>query len=229
MMNNLANCYRSLRKTDLALDLKLRSLEGWMRVLGVAHDFTRGAIGEYCSWVQQAESSVHRERARRALEEGLERARREFGPKSRAALAWTDFLATVLVLFGRSDEAIALVDGLPKDLERPGGAELHLRTYLALVLREHGRLTEARRYLEGVLTEALRLQKQATEPNQLVEEVRGLAQLLLASGRPRPGHSPEERPHAPFTIDAPFRADSPRRRWPHRPRGVRPGDRGPLR
>jgi serine/threonine protein kinase/tetratricopeptide (TPR) repeat protein len=207
-MGNLATHYLKLKKRDRALDLMLRAIEAQMRVLGVAHPITRNSIKSY--FVLAGGRREILERARMVMERELERARRAFGPTSRAATAGTDLLATVLVLLGRSDEAVALIDGLPADHERLGAPELHLRTRLALVLRDHGRFDAASRLLEGALAEALRLRDEATKPDPLIEEVRGIAQVLLSHWPGlAAGIRPEERPPAAFTIEAPFRAAGP--------------------
>jgi hypothetical protein len=83
-------------------------------------------------------------------------------------------------------------------------------TGLALLLRAHGRFTEARPLLEQTLAEALRLRKELPKPDVRVDQACGLTQFLLGRWPGlAPGISPAERPPASFTIDAPFRAVSP--------------------
>src|SRR5262249_20169538 len=81
---------------------------------------------------------------------------------------------------------------------------------LALLLRDHGRLAEARPLLEQSLAEALRLGKERPQPDPGIENYRGLAQFLLGRWPGlAPGIEPAQRPSASFTIEAPFRAVSP--------------------
>jgi hypothetical protein len=83
-------------------------------------------------------------------------------------------------------------------------------TGLALLLRDHGRFAEARPLLEQTLAEANRLRKELPKPDPRIDKVSSLAQFLLRRGSGlAPGIGPAERPPAPFTIDAPFRAVSP--------------------
>jgi serine/threonine protein kinase/tetratricopeptide (TPR) repeat protein len=78
---------------------------------------------------------------------------------------------------------------------------------LALLLRDHGRLAEARPLLEQSLAEALRLGKERPQWEPQIEK---FAQFLLGRWPGlAPGIEPAQRPPASFTIEAPFRAVSP--------------------
>jgi serine/threonine protein kinase/tetratricopeptide (TPR) repeat protein len=207
-MRNLAFIYDDMHLSSRAMDMWLRVIEGRIRILGLAHpDIPVSARSFFYS---ARESHETLERARPALEQALVRSRREFGPKSRVTTSWTDLVATLLVLLGRPDEAVALVDGLPEDREELDVQGLEIRTRLALVLREHGRFDPARSLLEQTAAAALRLRKLAPKPDQSIEQVRGLAQFLLGRWPGlAPTVNPAMRPRASLAIEAPFRAASP--------------------
>jgi tetratricopeptide (TPR) repeat protein len=83
-------------------------------------------------------------------------------------------------------------------------------TGLAQLLREHGRYDDARSLLEETLAVAHRLRTELPKPDPDIEKFGTLARCLL---RRWPGFAPgmraADRPPAPFTIEAPFRAVSP--------------------
>jgi hypothetical protein len=207
-MSSLAGLYWGPGQFDRAIDLWRSAMEGSVRILGVSHPATQDRISTFFAAARG--SRKHLERARPVLEQGLEWSRRELGPRSKGTISATDSLANLLVLLGRPDEAIALINGLPADHEELGRPELASRTRLALALREHGRFDRARHLLEQIQAEALRLREKAPRPDEFIEGVRGTAQFLLARWPGlAPGVSPRERPPASFTIEAPFRATGP--------------------
>jgi non-specific serine/threonine protein kinase/serine/threonine-protein kinase len=83
-------------------------------------------------------------------------------------------------------------------------------TGLALLLRDHGRLAEARPLLEQTQAQALRLRKEVPKPDLRIEQTRGFAQFLLGRWPGLAlGISPAKCPPASCRIYAPFRAVSP--------------------
>jgi tetratricopeptide (TPR) repeat protein len=209
-MSNLSNLYSDSGQSDRAIDLRRSAMEGRVRILGMSHPMTRESIYRFLD--PATGKRKHWEQARPALEQGLERARRELGPKSRVTTSATDSLATLLVLLGRPDEAIAHVNGLPTpaDREALGPPELRARTRLALLLRDQGRFDPARHLLEQIADEALRLSKKTPKPDAPADNELRFAQFLLGRWPGlAPGISPAARPPASLTIEAPFRAASP--------------------
>jgi tetratricopeptide (TPR) repeat protein len=210
VMDQIAYVYCMMGQRDRAIDLRISAMEGFARIWGVSHHWTLISMDDFFD-VARA-SPKHLEQARPILEQGLERARRELGPKSRVTTTWTDSLAYLLVLLGRPDEAIALESGLPAPADREAleSTELRARTRLALALRDQGRFDPARHLMEQIAAEALQLIKKTPGWHQWNEEARGLAQLMLGRWPGlAPGISPASRPPASFTIEAPFRAASP--------------------
>jgi serine/threonine protein kinase/tetratricopeptide (TPR) repeat protein len=206
-MSNLAIVYDQLHMSSHARDLWLRVTEGRIRILGLAHPLIPETVRFF--FYSAGTSREHLEQVRPVLEQALARSRVEFDPKSRVTRSWTDIMATLLVLLGRPDEAIALVDGLPEDREAPDVLGLETRTRLALVLRDHDRFHLARPLLEQTAAGALRLRKQAPKLDQSIEQVRGIAQFLLGRWPGlAPGISPAARPSPSFKIEAPFRGAS---------------------
>jgi tetratricopeptide (TPR) repeat protein len=134
-------------------------------------------------------------------------------PEKREALNVREVLARYLCLDSHGDAALVQfqrVEALrPRLVPTDDPSGLWIRNRLAHVLREHGRLAEARPLLEQSLAEALRLRKKL--PNrQAIEEARALAQLLLGRWPGlAPGLSPAQRPTASFAIDAAFSAKTP--------------------
>jgi tetratricopeptide (TPR) repeat protein len=209
-MVNLGKLYADSGQSDRAIDLRISALEGRVRILGISHPMTRESIYRFLD--PATGNRKHLERARPALEQGLERARRELGPKSSVTTSATDSLAILLVLLGRPDAAIALESGLPApaDREALGPPELRARTRLALLLRDQGRFDAGRHLLEQVAAEALQLSKNPPNPDASAEGVRRLAQFLLGRWPGlAPGIAAAARLPASFTIEVPFRATSP--------------------
>jgi hypothetical protein len=212
-MDNLAEVYSKLGQFDRANDLSIRALEGRMRVLGMLHPHTSESIRLLVLFdVIRNRNRKLAEQARPVLEQALERARRELGRKSSVTTACTDSLATLLVLLGRVDDAIALESGVPApgDREALGPTELRARTLLAHLLRNQGRFDAGRHLLEQTADEFLRLSKKTPKPDAHDEIVVKIAQFLLGRWPGlAPGISPAARPPASRTIEAPFRAASP--------------------
>jgi tetratricopeptide (TPR) repeat protein len=169
-MSRLADIYFSLRQFDRALEMRRRTMDACVRVLGLAHPITQKTIGGYLHYALT--EGIPWEQARKDLEQLLEQSRRETESEAKLTFSIT-------------------------------------ATCLALLLRQHGRIGEARALLEQTLTESLRLRTELPS-RQLVDEVRALAQFLLSRWPGlAPGVSPGERPHPSFRIEAPFRAVSP--------------------
>jgi tetratricopeptide (TPR) repeat protein len=206
----LASVYSKLGQSDRANDLSIRALEGTVRVFGLSHPHTRESL--YRLFSDAKANSKRLQQLRPVLEQALERARRELGRTSRVTTSATDSLATLLVLLGRPDEAIALESGSPApgDREALEPPELRARTRFALLLRDQGRFDAGRHLLEQTADEALRLSKKTPKPDPHAGGVRHLAQFLLGRWPGlAPGISPAARPPASVTIEAPFRATSP--------------------
>jgi tetratricopeptide (TPR) repeat protein len=173
-------------RRELGTEAKLTiSLTGW--------------LADLLSLLGQAEKAV-------ALADAL--------PESRGALDVREELARYLYLQDARDASLVQfqrVEALrPRLVPADDPFGLEIRTRLAQVLREHGRLDQARTLLEQTVGEALRLRKKSSKPNQSIEVQRGIAQFLLGRWPGlAPGISPAQRPPASFTIEAPFRAKSP--------------------
>jgi serine/threonine protein kinase/tetratricopeptide (TPR) repeat protein len=109
MMENLAEIYSSLRQFDRALDLRRRAVDGCVRVLGLAHPYTRRAIGYYFSSTRK--DRIHWEQTRKDLEAILDRSRRVLGPEAKITFSVTAIcLALLLREQGRFAEARPLLE-----------------------------------------------------------------------------------------------------------------------
>jgi serine/threonine protein kinase/tetratricopeptide (TPR) repeat protein len=135
-------------------------------------------------------------------------------PENRQALNVREELARYLYLYDHRDAALVQFQRVeilrPRLVPADDPSGLEIRNRLALVLREHGRFAEAQPLLEQTAAETLRLRRKDLKPNERIKRARGIARLLLKRWPGlAPGISPDERPSAPFVIEAAFRATSP--------------------
>jgi non-specific serine/threonine protein kinase/serine/threonine-protein kinase len=112
-MSNFADLYDNLAHVDQAIDMRRRILEKRERILGLSHPFTRQSIEAYFDSARR--NPARWEEARTVLAATLDRSHRELGTESETAQSLTRRLAIVLGLLGRTDEAVALIDGLPEN------------------------------------------------------------------------------------------------------------------
>jgi non-specific serine/threonine protein kinase/serine/threonine-protein kinase len=231
-MSKLAGLYSFLLQGDQVLEMRRRILEKRERVLGLAHPFTRDSIGAYFDAARG--HPARWEEARKVLEPMLVRSRRELGTESETAQTLTSRLAIIIGLLGRTDEAIALIDGLPENRQ-----SLDAREELARFLYSHDRRDVA---LDQFLrVEALRPRLvPAGDPFGLAIRTR-LALVLREHGR-----FGEAKPLLEKTVAEalPFRSKPEREdgwpsqyrgiaqfllgRWPGNAPGVNPGARPPA-
>jgi non-specific serine/threonine protein kinase/serine/threonine-protein kinase len=108
-MYRLSDIYSSLGQFDRALEMSRRAMDGWVRVLGLAHPLTRTAIAGYSCLART--DHIHWEQARKDLEQLLDRLRREPGPEAKLTGCVTAMgLALLLREQGRFAEARPLLE-----------------------------------------------------------------------------------------------------------------------
>jgi tetratricopeptide (TPR) repeat protein len=105
----LAEIYSSLEQFDRALELSRRATDGCVRVLGLAHPYTRKVIAGYIG--SALIEGIPREQVRKDLEQLWDRARREPGPEAKMISCMTAAgLALLLREQGRFAEARPLLE-----------------------------------------------------------------------------------------------------------------------
>jgi hypothetical protein len=121
-MGWLSDMYSSLGQSDRAQDMRRRAMDGWVRVLGLAHPYTKLLIWRYSR--SALAEGINWEQARKDLEQLLDRSRREPGPEAKLTFCLTATgLALLLREHGRFAEARPL-------LEQTLAEALRLRTEL---------------------------------------------------------------------------------------------------
>jgi serine/threonine protein kinase len=130
-MMELVRVYAALGQYDRATQMGRRSVEGNLRVRVLAHPETLRSIQNYVAAAQRSDRTNH-EAARKLLETLRDRSRRELGHDAKTTITLTDWLADTLVLLGRTDQAIAVLDDLPENRR-----SLDVRTELARSLYSH--------------------------------------------------------------------------------------------
>jgi Carbohydrate family 9 binding domain-like len=208
-MSNFADLYDSLAQNDQAIDMRRRILEKRELILGLSHPFTRQSIGAYFESARR--HPARWEEARKVLEPMLARSHRELGTESETAQSLTRRLATVIGLLDRTDEAIALIDGLPENRQ-----SLDAREELARFFYSHDRRDAALDQFQRV--EALRPRLvPADDPFGLAIRTR-LALVLREHGRFAEAKSLLEKTVAQAL---PFRSKPEREDcWPSQYRGI---------